>query len=150
MLTLCYAQLKGGDSILYHALKLYKLSPELLWTAGGYVWRVDQTVDLTASGQSSPMSMSPCMHARTTLRQSPSPTMRGSSMSDSGESSSSDSNDLRARVMRSGALPLTGAGITLMTDPSSLGCVSKARVPFVRDGEVEKLVVNILMSVFVP
>ena len=52
--------------------------------------------------------------------------------------------------MRSGALPLAAAGITLLSELASLGCVSKARVPFVRDGEVEKLVVNILMSVFVP
>ena len=69
-------------------------------------------------------------------------------MSDSGESSGGD--DVRARVMRSGALPFAGAGISLMSDMASLGCVSKARVPFVRDGEVEKLVVNILMSVYVP
>lgn len=69
-------------------------------------------------------------------------------MSDPGDGSGGE--DLRTRVLRSGALPLAGAGITLMSDQASLGCVSKARVPFVRDGEVEKLVVNVLMSVFVP
>ncbi|KAH9974428.1 hypothetical protein BGW80DRAFT_1436931 [Lactifluus volemus] len=37
--------LKGGDSILYHAVKLYKLSPELRWTAGGYIWPVDAVVE---------------------------------------------------------------------------------------------------------
>ena len=39
-------QLKGGDSLLYHALKVYKLAPEIRWTAGGYIWAPDQTVDL--------------------------------------------------------------------------------------------------------
>ena len=37
--------MKGGDSILYHALKLYKLLPELRWAAGGYIWPVDRTVE---------------------------------------------------------------------------------------------------------
>src|SRR4051812_49414808 len=38
-------QLKGGDSLLYYALKLYKLTPEIRWTAGGYVWPIDRLVD---------------------------------------------------------------------------------------------------------
>ncbi|KAJ7177261.1 hypothetical protein C8R43DRAFT_974722 [Mycena crocata] len=33
-----FPHLKGGDSILYHVLKLYKLGPALHWTAGGYIW----------------------------------------------------------------------------------------------------------------
>lgn len=36
--------MKGGDALLYHALRLYKLLPELRWSAGGYVWPVDATV----------------------------------------------------------------------------------------------------------
>ncbi|KAJ3934168.1 MAG: hypothetical protein NXY57DRAFT_995371 [Lentinula lateritia] len=45
--------LKGGDSVLYHAIKLYKLSPELHWTAGGYIWPVDRTVEIAEQGQNS-------------------------------------------------------------------------------------------------
>ena len=132
---------------MYHALKLYKLEPELLWAAGGYVWRVDQTVDLTEPLPDSPLSTSSRLPNGS--RHSPSPPIRGgSAMSDGGDPSSGD--DLRAKVMRSGALPMSAAGITLMADLSSLGCVSKARVPFVRDCEVEKLVVNVLLSVYVP
>lgn len=40
-------QLKGSDAVLYHALRLYKLNPELRWAAGGYVWPVDKTVHLS-------------------------------------------------------------------------------------------------------
>ncbi|KAF8646615.1 hypothetical protein AX16_007116 [Volvariella volvacea WC 439] len=39
-------QLKGGDALLYHALKTFKLNPELNWTAGGYIWPVDRTVEI--------------------------------------------------------------------------------------------------------
>ncbi|KAJ4490907.1 hypothetical protein J3R30DRAFT_3426911 [Lentinula aciculospora] len=50
--------LKGGDSVLYHAIKLYKLSPELHWTAGGYIWPVDRTVEIAEQGQTSNSSPS--------------------------------------------------------------------------------------------
>ncbi|KAH9929872.1 uncharacterized protein BXZ73DRAFT_77991 [Epithele typhae] len=39
--------LKGGDSMLLPALKICKLVPELRWTVGGYIWPVDQTVEMT-------------------------------------------------------------------------------------------------------
>jgi hypothetical protein len=40
-------QLKGSDEVLYHALRLYQLTPELRWAAGGYVWPVDKTVHIS-------------------------------------------------------------------------------------------------------
>ena len=49
-------QLKGGDSVLYHAIKLYKLAPELRWTAGGYIWPVDQVVEFSSDVAGSPTS----------------------------------------------------------------------------------------------
>ena len=112
------------------------------------MWRVDQTLVLADGHEDSPMSIAASLPSSS---RHTSPTLRGSSMSDSGSSTSSaGDDDLRAKVMRSGALSLAGAGITLMSDTSCLGRVSKARIPFVRDGGVEKLVVNVLMSVFVP
>jgi len=36
--------LKGSDATLYHALKLYRLTPELRWTAANHIWPVDKTV----------------------------------------------------------------------------------------------------------
>ena len=38
------AQLKGGDSVLYHALKQNDLSPILCWSAGGYIWGAFSTL----------------------------------------------------------------------------------------------------------
>ncbi|KIK35792.1 hypothetical protein CY34DRAFT_26522 [Suillus luteus UH-Slu-Lm8-n1] len=37
--------LKGSNSLLYHALKVYKLAPELHWAAGGYIWPIDWTIN---------------------------------------------------------------------------------------------------------
>ncbi|KAH9911472.1 uncharacterized protein BXZ73DRAFT_93365 [Epithele typhae] len=37
----------GGESILYQVLKMYKLMPELHWTAGRHIWPVDQAVERT-------------------------------------------------------------------------------------------------------
>ncbi|KAJ7663166.1 hypothetical protein DFH06DRAFT_1189508 [Mycena polygramma] len=38
--------LKGGDSVLYQSLKLYKLAPVLHYSAGGYIWPVDRPVEI--------------------------------------------------------------------------------------------------------
>ncbi|THH00262.1 hypothetical protein EW026_g2251 [Hermanssonia centrifuga] len=136
--------LKGGDSVLYHALKLYKLQPELRWSAGGYIWPVDQVVDISLAVDDAPISPNMRVSFPSPLgsRQSPSPPMRGigiSSVSDIGESTT---DDLRSKVERSGAVLLAGAGITLLSDPAASGAISKARVPFVRSGELEKLVLR--------
>lgn len=32
---------------MYHALRLFKLTPELRWAAAGYVWPVDKTVQIS-------------------------------------------------------------------------------------------------------
>lgn len=58
--------------------------------------------------------------------------------------------DLRTKVERSGAIPITSAGITLLSAASSPGGVGKERVPFVQGGELEKLVVNVLLVIFIP
>ncbi|KAH8101731.1 hypothetical protein BXZ70DRAFT_72160 [Cristinia sonorae] len=139
--------LKGGDSILYHALKLYKLAPELRWTAGGYVWALDQVVDLSIdTEEESPTSRVPFSvlnGPRASVVASPLRTSFSTS-SESGE------DDIRTRVKRSGAISLADADIVVLSD-SSLGApITKERVFFVQSGELEKLVVNILLVVYVP
>lgn len=139
--------LKGGDSILYHALKLYKLEPELRWSAGGYVWPVDRCVDLSADLEGSPMSQSARMPIVDGLRQvSASPPRMVGVMPDVGESTES----LRAKVERSGAIRISQAGIVLLSAPTSPGGAAKERVPIVQSGELEKLVINALLVVYVP
>lgn len=67
-------------------------------------------------------------------------------MSDAGDST----ENLRAKVERSGAIRLSQAGIMLLSASTSPGGVAKERVSFVQDGELEKLVVNTLLIVYVP
>lgn len=130
--------MNGGDSVLYHALKLYKLEPELHWSAGGYVWPVDHTVDFTESDDAPVIA---------SARSPPSSSHRGlCSASEAGDSA----EDLRTKVERSGAVRLAETGINLLSAPTSPGGIGKERVPFVQNGELEKLVVNVLLVVFVP
>lgn len=133
--------------MLYHALKLYKLEPELHWSAGGYIWPVDQTVDFTVEIRDSPFSPNARMSPGDSSRQStPSPISGMCSMPDVGDST----EYIRTKVERSGAVRLSEAGILLLSAPSSPGGAAKERVPFVRGGELEKLVVNGLLVVYIP
>ncbi|KAF9053865.1 hypothetical protein BDZ89DRAFT_938657 [Hymenopellis radicata] len=134
--------LKGGDSILYHALKLYKLNPELHWTAGGYIWAVDQTVESLSEDVSvpGPTMYSPMPAYPLTMG---TPAMRGAF----GLPDADQVVNLRHRIEASGALPLPEADVTVLTDGGTLG---KERVPFVSGASLEKLCVNTLIVVFVP
>jgi len=142
--------LKGGDSVLYHAIKAFKLAPELRWTAGGYIWPVDQTVEFPSEAESpkqvnARMPFSVLNGGRIT-----SPKMRTSFSTPPSEAGSDEADDLRSRVQKSGATPLAQTDIMLLSDVTFPGPISKERVPFVSNGEMEKLVVNVLMVVFVP
>jgi hypothetical protein len=67
-----------------------------------------------------------------------------------------EGDSLRWRVENSGGVPLAEEDIFLMVtpDPSGgpplLGPVSKEKVPFVSKGQLDKLIVNVLMVAFVP
>lgn len=122
-------ELKGGDSLLYHALKLFKLMPELHWSAGGYMWPVDRPAAIS-TGAPAPLST---------------PVMRG--MFAAGEEDQHE--DLRMRVRDSGAVPLGEADVMLLSDWNTGLPVGKQRVNFVLNGEIEKLVVYTLMVVYV-
>jgi len=148
-------ELTGGDSLLYHALRLYKLSPELRWCAGGYVWPVDQVVDLTCAVDDSPnipLSRMPFAMLNGVQSTTSSPVRTSFTPTRSGSDSSDDSRleDVRTKVEKSGAVPMSDAEIFVLADPSLLGSVAKERVPFVQGGELEKLVVNVLLVVYVP
>ncbi|KAI0795730.1 hypothetical protein C8Q75DRAFT_712221 [Abortiporus biennis] len=147
-------ELTGGDSLLYHALKIYKLAPELRWIAGGYVWAVDQVVDLSLDDvdDSPPMSGMRLPFSVLNGVQSAVSPIRSSYGSRSGSDIVDDApvDDLRTRVKRSGALSFAEADIVVLSDTTLSGLVSKARVPFVQGGEMERLVVHVLMVVYVP
>ena len=145
-------QLKGGDSILYHALKLYKLQPELRWTAGGYVWPVDQTVEIVSEGPDSPTASigRQSVGSGSGGRTAPS-AMRMPLSSSASEPGEDETDDLRKKVMKSGGISLAEANIMLLSDHVTFpGVISREKVPFVSSmGEMEKLVVNVLMVVYV-
>lgn len=135
-------------------MKLFKLSPELHWSAGGYVWPVDRVVEVSGE-PSSPMSGSPSRHHKmpgamlgsATPR---TPVMRGT-FSLAGDPLADEAETLRYRVQESGAIPIADYGITLCTDwTQPAQPIGKERVPITSGGEMEKLVVNTLLVVFVP
>ncbi|KAH9934171.1 uncharacterized protein B0H18DRAFT_870092 [Fomitopsis serialis] len=142
--------LKGGDSVLYHAIKLYKLAPELRWTAGGYIWPVDQTVEFSGDVADSPSASHVRMPISVVNGGRAPPLMRGPFSSGASEPGEEEEDDLRTRVEKSGAIPVSETDIMLLNDMSVVGPISKERVPFVQAGEMEKLVVNVLVVVFVP
>jgi len=65
-------------------------------------------------------------------------------------------DNLRWRVENSGGVPLAEEDIILMVTPDPaggppiLGPISKEKVPFVSGGQLDKLIVNVLMTAFVP
>ena len=59
--------------------------------------------------------------------------------------------NLRLRAEDSGAIPLAEADISILTEWNTPNMdIGKERVYFVSGGELEKLVVNVLMVVYVP
>jgi len=136
--------LKGGDSILYHAVKLYKLAPELRWTAGGYIWPVDRVVECGPEVVDGSSYGSPGRRPQSTVYGAlPLPYVDGNE----------HIINLQQRVEQSGAIPLAEADIMLLADKdtsgSMSGTISKERVPLVSGGLLDKLVVNILLVVYV-
>ena len=58
--------------------------------------------------------------------------------------------ELRSRIENSGAIPLSEAEIRILRDLNATMPIGKERAPFVSSGELEKLVVNVLMVIYVP
>lgn len=137
-------KLKSGDALLYHSLKLYRLSPELQYTAGGYIWPVDRTIELLGDVADSkpiyPGSGSFCLASR--------PLARSTVGSVYADPDDEETANLRARVEDNGAIPLSEAEVSILSEPVPIA--GRERVYFVSKGELEKLVVNVLVVVYVP
>lgn len=141
-----FLQLKGADSLLYHAVKLYKLAPELHWTAGGYIWPVHRTMDCVHDVTSPDLTSS---FSSLSVGSRGSPAVRGA-FNNYNNADEAEAEALRLRVEGSGAIPLVEAEITVLNDLDELGPIGKERVPFVSGGELERLVVNVLLVAYVP
>lgn len=120
---------------------MYKLTPELHWYAGGYIWPKDLPVGVSSEIIEDPLDGAMSFGSPRV------PPVRGAfSYGEPDEQGDS----LRARVEDSGAVLLAEADITILSDWQAAGTVSKERVPFISQGELEKLVVNILLVTYVP
>ena len=128
--------MKGVDLLVYNAFKLHKLSPELHWTAGGYIWPADRTVNLEDFGND--MTSNPNINHQHLMN------MPGGV------------DPMRSRVEASGGVTLQKANIMVLSDWSSSsldGVVpvkGQHRVYFVSNGELEKMVLNVLVVIYVP
>lgn len=156
---------------------MYKLIPELQWTAGGYVWPVNMTIqfpteDITNGHPSKSLFNSARMPGFNVQhgygvpgRDEAIPPVRGAFSNHAGELGETEAAILRAKVEESGGIPLVEADILVLTEwserpygmPSarnggagSANPVGVEHVYFVSAGELEKLVVNTLLVVYVP
>lgn len=181
-------QLKGGDALLYQAFKLYKLSPELQWTAGGYVWPANTAIqfptqDITSRHQSATNALftarTPGFHVQRrgygvpTCERSPrffsqklTPLIIQTATGGKHELVEAEVDILRAKIEETGGILLVDTGIQICTEsegspnlPTPYGMpkpalpltkVGTEHVYFVLAGELEKLVVNTLLVVYIP
>ena len=123
--------MKGVDLLTYNAFKLHKLSPELHWTAGGYIWPADRTLEDFGD------EFAPGANAHH-------PAMIHSNQ---------EPDAIRSRVEASGAVSLSKANVTVLSDWSTMNIApvkGEHRVYFVSNGELEKLVLNVLVVIYVP
>ena len=120
--------------LIYNAFKLHKLSPELHWTAGGYIWPADRTLEDFADDIGNNHNI---------------PNHNNNGPGGVGQ----EFDGIRSRVEASGAVSLLKANITVLSDWSNLNVVpvkGEQRVYFVSNGELEKLVLNVLVVIYVP
>ncbi|KAF8909814.1 hypothetical protein CPB84DRAFT_1673390 [Gymnopilus junonius] len=152
-------QLKGADALLYDAFKFHKLSPELHWSAGGFIWAADQTLEYFEDGVAQASNLMKNVNigpkvpfgsvnaARGTV-----PPVRGAFGSYPDPNySAAEVDAIRSKVQASGGVPLAEANVTLLTDyKNPQPTVGRERVFFISNGELEKLVVNVLLVVYIP
>jgi len=160
---------------------MYKLSPELQWTAGGYIWPPKTTIqfptqDITTghSTAKSPFlttTRTPGFHTQQgygiPTREEP---IRGSpyypTPGGGHELVETEADILRIKVEEAGGIPLIDTDIQVCTESEGspkptlpyempkptlpLTQVGAEHVYFVSAGELEKLVVNTLLVVYIP
>ena len=136
---------------MYHSLRLYKLEPQLRWTAGEYVWPADRVVDCGSAALNSPsMRSATSSRRRHRNRFALQSGFTFGSFSDSSDEEQQEGDSIRDRVIISGAVPLSQAGITLVTDQETFpGRITKEKVPYIYGDMLDKLMVNVILVVYV-
>lgn len=141
--------------MIYSAFKLHKLSAELHWTAGGYIWPAERTLEyfddeITSNAPQRPGTIPPRMPFGAPPRGVGSSPQAGMQRGQFGDQ---EIDAIRSRVEASGATSLVDANITVLSEWGNLNTpavIGRQRVYFVSNGELEKLVVNALVVIYVP
>lgn len=139
--------LKGADAILYHAVKIYKLQPQLRYCAGGFIWPVDKPA-LILDDKRGPQSATPFNRAG----RSRSLTRDSQMQSYQRRQEYEEDAELADKVQRGGAVPLADENIFLLHSPEQ-GHIAKERVPFLAndaENSLDHLYVNVVLVVFIP
>jgi hypothetical protein len=108
-------------------MKLYKLEPEVRYTAGGYIWPASRTAEVSSS-----------------------PGFIPAARRIGGIPTSGDEETLAVQVEDGGAVPIGREEIMILSGPEDLK-VSKEKVPFLpaQDTVIDFLHVNLMLVVFV-
>ncbi|PPQ79023.1 hypothetical protein CVT25_002332 [Psilocybe cyanescens] len=129
--------LKGGDALLYDAFKLHKFAPQLHWTAGGFMWTLDYTLE--SFGDDINTNTNP----NKSLLASPGRTVP--------PVAGANTDGLRIKVQKSGGVTLAEANITLLTNARNPAPgASCEHFYFISNSELEKLIVNALLVIYIP
>jgi hypothetical protein len=134
---------------------VYKLAPELHWAAGGYIWPIDRTVECGHEGADSPTTAALMSFAAgynsPAKRSAPMRPLSyyGDPEDDEAEILRVEADIMRLRVEEGGAVSLADAEIFILSDWAP-GPMTKEKVYFSSNGELEKLVVNVLLVTYVP
>ncbi|KAF8523708.1 hypothetical protein BU17DRAFT_43689 [Hysterangium stoloniferum] len=166
--------LKGSDATLYHALKLYKLIPELRWVTTGHVWPVDKPVKLKPAVFSRqainypykvapPASYTAARQRRQSMPRSIASYECGSGVNEIGltgmrgygrssrsviyDSDDEEDGDLEDVVVDNGALRMHKAGITMLSPLDDMAF--RAEVPVLSRGVMSKVQVNLILLFYV-
>jgi len=157
-------QLKGGDAVLFHAVKLYGFDVELRYTAGGFIWAAPHTIQLipgdaplspTSSSSSSSLHDQPTGRRRalsiSLSQKDVAPHLRSSLDEEERMRNTppESQHSVKNQVLASGAQKLVDAGVLALTAPSRRvqGPVTRLPVPFIANGAMNRLWVNVLMVV---
>lgn len=132
---------------MYHAVKIYKLQPQLRYCAGGFIWPVDKPA-LILDDKRGPQSATPFNRAG----RSRSLTRDSQMQSYQRRQEFEEDADLADKVQRGGAVPLADENIFLLHSPEQ-GHIAKERVPFLAndaENSLDHLYVNVVLVVFIP
>ncbi|KAF9001111.1 hypothetical protein BDQ17DRAFT_1244798 [Cyathus striatus] len=132
--------LRAGDCLLYHAIKMYKLSPQFCWAAHDYMWPAGHVVELREQGQSKTES---------SVRRMPSGVMNGwKHLSNRATKHRDDEPSVALLLETNGAIAISDANVDVLAGRGSEE--GGERMPFISGGQMCDIRIHVLLTVFIP